>query len=51
METKHGREPKDNELIGIAANIQTILGQANVDVVPTVDELDLLLDDEEGGER
>lgn len=47
----HGREPKDNELIGIAANIHHILERAEVDVVPTIDELDLLLDDEDGGGR
>jgi len=50
-ECNTGREPNDNELIGIAANIQLILEQAHFDVVPTVDGLDLLLDDEEGGER
>jgi len=50
-ECNTGRKPTDNELVGIAANIQVILEHANIDVVPTIDELDLLLDDEEGGER
>jgi len=41
--TNLGREPKDDEVLGVAANLQLILEQTDVDVVPTIDELDLLL--------
>jgi len=45
--TNYGREPREDEVLGVAANLQLILEQTDVDVVPTIDELDLLLDGKE----